>query len=130
LGSLKEKINGFFLEKYGTGGIVDLWEIVEGDREEWKPKHILSDELLEKWNTIQDAEVYKIEVGIAFDKPIGKEPDPNKKGGARRLERYRNLLIDRDEKLRAREEHFENFILDKKLREEEKRMLEQNLESN
>lgn len=110
LQTLEEKINGFVLEKYGTGGIADLWQIIEGDREVWKPKHILSVELLEKWNIIQDAEIYKIEVGIAFDKPIGKEPDPNKKGGARRLDRYRRLQIERDDRLIERENHFDEFI--------------------
>ncbi len=110
LQTLEEKIKGFVQQKHGTGGIADLWQIIEGNREEWKPKKILSDELLRKWPTIQDAEVYKIEVGIAFDKPIGKEPDPNKKGGARRLQRYRNLQIERDDRLIERENHFQDFI--------------------
>lgn len=110
LQSLEEKINGFVSEKYGTGGVADLWEIIDGNREEWKPRLILSEELFKKWNAIQDAENYQIEVGIAFDKPMGKEPDPNKQGGARRLEKYRNSLIERDDRLRTREEHFEEFI--------------------
>lgn len=112
LQSLEEKIDGFISEKYGSGGVADLWQIIDGNREEWKPKLILSEELFEKWNTIQDTDTYQIEVSIAFDKPLGKEPDPNKKGGARRLERYRNLAIQRDDRLREREEHFGQFILE------------------
>lgn len=110
LQSLDEKINGFIAQKYGTAGIADLWEIIEGNREEWKPQHVLSNELFEKWDTIDDAMTYQIEVSIAFDRPIGKEPNPNKKGGARRLEKYRNLQIERDERLREREEHFDGFV--------------------
>jgi hypothetical protein len=112
LESLEEKINGFISEKYGSGAIANLWEIKDGNREEWTPNRILSEYLLENWNKIEDNEIYQIEVSIAFDRPLKKEPDPNKKGGAKRLERYRNLQIDRDDQLRAREEHFDKFILE------------------
>jgi Subtilase family len=110
LQSLEEKINGFISEKYGSGAVADLWDIKDGNREEWTPNRILSGELLEKWNTIEDTRVYRIETSIAFDKPLGKEPDPNKQGGARRLERYRSLQVERDDRLLERETHFDKFV--------------------
>ena len=110
LKTLEDKINGFLTEKYGTALIGDLWEIIDGNREVWKVPLILSEELLDKWQDIQDKKLYSLEVSIAFDKPIGKEPDPTKKGGVRRLERYRQLEIERDAKLLERQEHFTRFI--------------------
>jgi len=110
LKSLEEKINGFIKQDYGTGKIADLWQIIDGNREEWKPIHILSSELFDKWDTIKDDIEYELEVSIAFDKPLGKKPDPSKKGGKKRLEKYRNALIERDELLMQRENDFGSFI--------------------
>ena len=110
LQSLEEKINGFIESKHGTGKIAEFWEIIEGDDTNWKAEHILSEELLSKWPNIDDNDIFLLEVSIAFDKPIGKEPDPEKQGGVARLEKYRNQLIERDNLLMDREENFENFI--------------------
>ena len=110
LKSLEEKIEGFITEKHGSGIIGDLWKIFEGDRETWKPRHILSNELFQRWNDISDNETLQVEVSIAFDKPLGKEPNPEKRGGEKRLERYRQLQIERDDRLMERENHFDNFI--------------------
>ncbi|MFP5437256.1 MAG: S8 family peptidase [Bacteroidia bacterium] len=110
LRSLEEKIRDFVSAERGSGRIADLWQIIDGSREEWKPKHILSPELLEKWNTIDDFQTYNIEVSIAFDKPVGKEPDATKRGGQTRLKKYREKLIKRDEFLGKRQTHFEEFI--------------------
>lgn len=110
LKTLEEKINGFALEIRGTGKVADLWNILEGEREAWKPKHILSDQLFSIWPNFEDDQTYRVEVSIAFDKPLGKEPDPTKKGGRTKLERYRKNLEEREDKFFARENHFENFI--------------------
>ena len=110
LQSLEEKINGFVSKVHTTGKIADLWNIIDGSREEWKPEHILSEELYAKWPEIQDDMQYKLEVSIAFDKPLGKEPDPTKQGGEARLRRYREKQIERDEQLILRENDFEEFI--------------------
>jgi hypothetical protein len=107
---LEEKINGFINEEYGTGRIADLWQIVEGNREEWKPKHILSDALKEAWPNIDDNTDYNIEVSIAFDKPLGAEPDPSKKGGQTRLEKYKIRQQERDARLMERQTNFETFV--------------------
>ena len=110
LRSLEDKIRGFIDTERGSGKIADLWEIIDGNREEWKPQRILSPELFEKWDIIEDNQVYGVEVSIAFDKPIGKEPDVTKQGGEARLRKYREQLIERDNLLEERQTHFENFV--------------------
>jgi len=110
LRSLEEKINGFINSEHGSGKIADLWKIVEGNREEWKPQYILSETLLEKWAEIDDNVKYVVEVSVAFDKPIGAEPDPSKQGGATRLQNYRQKQQERDARLMQRHTDFERFI--------------------
>lgn len=110
LKALEEKINGFANTIHGTGKIADFWNIIEGNREVWKPRHILSEDLLSKWNLINDDDNYTIEVGIAFDYPVKNEPDPTKKGAAKRIAEYRAYMEERENKLFERQDHFENFI--------------------
>lgn len=105
---LNEKISKFLNEQHGGGAIADLWQIIEG--KQWKPEHILSERLLSIWPEIDDAEIFTLELGVAFDKPIGKAPDPNKQGGQARLQKYREALIVRDEALMERQEKFDEFI--------------------
>jgi len=108
--SLEEKISSFINSKHGSGNIANFWEIIEGNREDWKPKHILSEDLYAKWKNINDDEIYNLEVSIAFARPIGKEPDPTKQGGEARLQKYRENLEERDDLLMRRESHFQDFI--------------------
>lgn len=110
LRSLEAKIKAFAVGEYGSGKIAELWKIVTGNRGEWKPKHILSPELLEKWSSIDDNKIYELEVSIAFDKPMGTKPDPSKKGGPTRLKKYNQELIERDDKLIERQSQFSDFI--------------------
>ncbi|MEM9671444.1 MAG: S8 family peptidase [Bacteroidota bacterium] len=110
LRSLEDKIKGFVTKEHNTGKIADLWNIIDGDRQGWKPERILSEELYAKWASIQDTKQYKVEVSIAFDRPISEEPDPTKRGGEKRLEKYQQKLIERDELLLERQNHFEHFI--------------------
>ena len=110
LKSLEDKIKGFVTSEYGSGKIADFWEIIDGDDSDWKPARILSEELLAKWSDINDDDIFQLEVGIAFNKPIGKEPDPAKQGGVTRLQKYRKLQEERDNLLMARETSFEEFI--------------------
>lgn len=110
LQSLEEKIRGFIDEEHGSGKIADLWQIISGNRKEWRQQHILSQELLAKWPEIQDDVTYKLEVSLAFDKPLGREPDPDKRGGEKRYKEYLEKLQQRDDLRRDREAHFENFI--------------------
>lgn len=106
--SLNEKINKFVNEERGGAKIADFWEIIEG--KQWKPDHILSDNFKSIWRDINDNRVYTLEVGIAFDKPIGKVPDPSKKGYDNILKKFREDQIERDERFDERQEEFEKFI--------------------
>lgn len=108
--TLEDRIAAFISNSHGTGKVADLWEILDGNRDQWRLDHILSENLLAKWARIQDDEIYRLEVSIAFAKPIGLEPDPNKKGGPKRLADYRQELIDRENLLFERQDHFDAFI--------------------
>lgn len=108
--TLENKINGFIESVRGTGEIANFWEIYDGNRDEWKPKHILSEELYAQWEEIQDDVIYKLEVSIAFAKPLGKKPDPNVRGYQKKQLNYDEGVIQRDELLIQRESHFEGFI--------------------
>ena len=108
--SLEDKVNDFITAKHNSGKIADFWQIFEGNRESWKPQHILSKELFEKWSKIEDDSIYELEISIAFDKPIGKAPKPEVRGYERKLEIYRNKLIERDDFILERQNHFQAFI--------------------
>jgi hypothetical protein len=110
LNSLEEKIKGFVQSERNTAKIAEFWEIIDGDFSSWKPKHILSEEMFSIWPAITDDDVFQLEVGIAFNKPVGKEPDPTKQGGEKRLQKYREYLVERDELLIEREDSFDKFI--------------------
>jgi Subtilase family len=106
--SLDDKINKFLNNIDGGGSIADLWQIIKGRN--WKPEFILSDYLLSIWKTIIDNDVFTLEVGIAFDKPLGNLPDSSKKGGVARLKKYREKEIDRDNRMLERQDQFSSFI--------------------
>lgn len=106
--SLNEKITMFLTNERGSATIADLWEIIEGKN--WKPIRILSDKLKSIWRTIDESSLYKLEVGVAFDKPIGNMPDPKKRGYEKKLEIYRQEQIERDDRFDERQVEFEKFI--------------------
>jgi hypothetical protein len=106
--SLNDKINKFVNEQHGGGKIADFWEIIEG--KQWKPEHVLSDYLKTIWRDINDDRVYNLEVGVAFDKPIGKVPDPNTRNYDNKLQKYRLEQIERDNRFDERQEEFEKFV--------------------
>src|SRR6478609_7797578 len=105
--SLDEKIQMFLDKERGSATIADFWEIIDG--KSWKPSHILSEKLKSIWKTIEENRLYKLEVGIAFDKPIEKKPDPDKRGYANKLEKHRQEQIERDKRFDERQEEFEKF---------------------
>nr|WP_294928993.1 S8 family peptidase [uncultured Flavobacterium sp.] len=106
--SLNEKIQKFLDDERGGAKIADFWEIVEGKN--WKPIHILSEKLKSIWRQIDEKLLYKLEVGVAFDKPIGKIPDPLVRGYLNKLQRYEEEQIERDQRFDERQEEFEKFI--------------------
>ena len=106
--SLNEKIRRFLNEEHGGAKIADFWEIIDG--KQWKLKYILSDYLQSIWRDIVDDRIYKLEVGIAFDKPLGNAPNPENRFYARNLERYNQKLRERDDRFLERQDEFEAFI--------------------
>ncbi|SEJ16630.1 Subtilase family protein [Dyadobacter koreensis] len=108
--SLEEKIDDFVAAKRGSAKIGDLWKIIDGDRNLWRAEHILSEDLFARWGDIQDDDQFKLEVSVAFAKPLGARPDSSKRGGDFRLEEYSKKLEERDEALMQREAHFDSFI--------------------
>ncbi len=106
--SLDEKINRFLNEQHGGAKIADFWEIIDGNQ--WKPEYILSDYLKSTWRDIVDDNIYRLEVGIAFDKPLGNAPNPETRLYERNLERYNQKLRERDERFLERQDEFEAFI--------------------
>lgn len=106
--SLDEKIRRFLNEEHGGAKIADFWEIIDGNQ--WKPKYILSDYLQSIWKDIVDDRIYKLEVGIAFDKPLGNAPNPESRFYERNLERYNQKLRERDDRFLERQDEFEAFI--------------------
>lgn len=106
--SLNEKIQMFLDNERGSATIAEFWEITDGIQ--WKPNHILSDNLKLIWRDIDENRNYKLEVGIAFDKPIDKKPDPTKRGYANKFQKYNQELVDRDNRFFERQDDFENFI--------------------
>lgn len=110
LTSLKEKIALFADNKYGGGKVADLWQIIDGNREEWKPEHILSEHLFKHWATIDDNKIYELEVSIAFDKPVRVRLNPESRLYESQLTKYESLNRERTEKMLERQDGFEDFI--------------------
>jgi hypothetical protein len=108
--TLEEKIAGFVDKVRTTAIVANFWQIIEGKKEEWKPKYILSDTLLSNWDKINDDKIYDLEVSVAFDKPIGPEPDRTKQGGEKRHKKYLKKLEERDDLFDQRIDHFSKFI--------------------
>lgn len=108
--SLESKIEDFITNQYGSAKIAEFWDIHEGNREIWKPEHILSPELYENWNNILEDNLYNLEVSIAFGIPTPKEPKLDIQNYERKLAEYRSACMERDEKMEARQENFQNFI--------------------
>lgn len=110
LRSLSEKINLFAENERGGGKIADLWQIIDGNREDWKPRHILSPSLFKKWSTIDDNVAYEVEVSIAFDKPIRVTLNPESSRYDSQFAKYEDLVKERMNKMFERQDDFEDFI--------------------
>lgn len=63
LTQLQQKIERFMREEYGGGKVAQIYEVLEGRF--GRLEHILSPELMARWDQIKDDENYIIEVSIA-----------------------------------------------------------------
>ncbi len=62
LSDLQKKIEKFIQNKHGGNKVAGIWDLIDGTD---KLEYILSDELRENWERVNDTQIYKIDVGIA-----------------------------------------------------------------
>lgn len=115
--SLKEKIDKFIqAEGKYKNKASQLWQIILGDQ--WRLDYILSPELNEKWDRINDNELLTVDVSIAClvkvpGEPTQKTDEPKREFDARYrkwLEKKKRLEIQRDELEDMRQREFGIFI--------------------
>ena len=80
LTDLQQKIEKFLKEERGGGTVPEIWELIDGTK---KLELILSPELWEHWDRVQDEQTYTVDVGFACigtraqlsDCPVQKEDE-------------------------------------------------------
>jgi hypothetical protein len=117
--NLQRKIEQFLKSEVGGGKIPEIWALLDGTR---RPEYILSPELLEQWEQIQDNYIYTIDVGIAClgeKSKLPSVPKNRKNGAAPSIRSIEKWISDRDLKLEEwdnlkiqRENEFEKFVTD------------------
>lgn len=115
--SLKEKIQKFIRQqgKYKDKAS-QLWQINDGVQ--WRVEQILSDELKDKWDRINDTDTLIVDVGIACYLKISKQPvkteDETLQKFRQKLQRWEQkkgrLEMQRDEVAMQRQTEFETFV--------------------
>lgn len=115
--SLKSKIDKFLREEgKSKDQAAQLWEIVLGDV--WRKEKILSKDLQEKWNLIQDNQEYFIDVGIAcytwlpdeLTQNEGESDTTYETRKQRWFRKYESKFIERDELASQRQTKLSNFV--------------------
>lgn len=114
--SLREKIDQFKNEKRGGGGIAKLWSIDTGIR--WKTEQILSQELSNKWDKIDDKKIYQVDLSIACyvkmpDKPSRAKGDSDERFDYKMSKWHEKLDIaiqEQENIALKRQTEFESFI--------------------
>lgn len=115
--SLRGKIQQFLNEEgRSKNQAAQLWQINDGIQ--WRVEQILSDELRERWEFIDDDESYVVDVGIACYVKLPEQPerdlDESEPHFQERMDRWATkkqaLEIQRDEIAREREQKFEALV--------------------
>ena len=117
--SLKEKIHLFLRNeprRNHRDKAAQLWQIEDGLN--WKLEHVLSQDLLDKWDQIREDEILVVDVGIACYVRISNQPTKSSEMTDAQynaaIVRWRNrkstTLILQGEKSLLRQEQFENLI--------------------
>jgi hypothetical protein len=118
LTELQKKIKQFLEEKRGGKTVPEIWELIDGTR---KPELILSPELWEHWDKVQNEQIYIVDVGISCIGSQTKLPDcPTQKEDetidnySKRLNRWiekRDITYQEwDNIALKRQDDFEDFI--------------------
>lgn len=115
LGRLKDKINKFIENRARSGKPSELWSINEGTK--WRVDEILSPQLYETWNTIQDSDIVKVEISVACYVKVGDYPTKGEKTDeqfseaiSRWQERRRKADITRGNLELQRESDIQEFL--------------------
>ena len=117
--SLKQKIAKFIREEGKfKNTAARLWNIVLGNQ--WRIDYILSDELKEKWDIVEEDEVLLVDISIACYVKISTTPSRKKAENQRDFQkRYQNwvnrkelLELQRGELEMQRQDELDNFIQD------------------
>lgn len=117
--SLKEKIEQFINntpKKKFKDKAAQLWQIVAGNQ--WRREHILSEDLNNRWDQINDGDEFLIEIGVACyvklsEEPIMAEDDTQADFDKRHnswLNRWRKQNIEKDELALARQNQLEQLV--------------------
>jgi Subtilase family len=121
LTQLQQKIAKFIAEERGGAKVAEIWEILEGRF--GRLQYILSPDLLENWENVEENRLYTIDISIAcvglvskFSDcpPQHKEETPEKFANrmARWLDRRDQTIRDWDELQEERESEFKKFVAD------------------
>jgi hypothetical protein len=79
LTKLEQKIEKFINSERGGTKVCEIWEILDRLR---RPEYILSPELQEQWEDIQDEQIYTVDIGIACigeKSQLSTPPQPKEK---------------------------------------------------
>lgn len=115
--SLGGKINKFINEEGKfKNQAAQLWEIISGTG--WRAEHILSESLFEKWPTIQDTEIFTVDISVACYMAMPNQPEKEEQETEQRYyerlarwqQRVRQIQIDHSEMMDQREEAIYRFL--------------------
>lgn len=104
--SLKEKIDKFIAhEGKFKDKAAQLWNIIQGNQ--WRLDYILSEELKNRWNEIEDDEALLVDISVACYIKIPKPPTPKEGESAREFERRYQRWSNKKQELDASRENLE-----------------------
>ncbi len=115
LKKLRKKIDYFIHESGGHKNVAaKLWEIVTGSA--WRIEQILSEELKIKWETIQDDQLYILDISIAnylrmSEAPVHKADEADTNYSEKLNNWKHNYEVKRDSQAMERQEELTHFIV-------------------
>lgn len=115
LTELQKKIEKFINEEHGGKKVAEIWDLIEGKK---KPELIVSEELWQHWDQINEDQPYTVDVGIACLGSKAKLSDHPKRNDYKNDERYKNAV---NRWINKRDQTYEEWDDIKSQREDELR---------
>lgn len=115
--SLQGKINKFISEQgKSKNQAAQLWEIVAGTS--WRAEHILSESLFQKWTTIEDNDIFTVDISVACYMAMSDQPKKDEHEADQRYHeklaqwesRIQQMQIQHSEMMDQREEAIYRFL--------------------